>query len=465
MARAYRAAWRLSSGVAMFALASAMAGVASAQSAGGEGSTAASEDTYKQRLAADEKALAEQAQQIADQRAMIDEQKRELDALKASIDSLENIRATGRPSDSLDAPLPTAPGAEAVTESAGGGGSGAGGAPSQVNAAHSASATPEGQQPVGEAPPKQTVAVALPTGINALTPAGHLVYEAGVDYQNSGSNRLVFEGEEIVSAVLIGVIEANRTENNSVIAWNNFRYGIIPRLEAEVDVPYVYRNNLVATTVPIAGTNFSQTRELTGWGVGDVDGIIRYQITEGTPGQPIVIANLEAKSDSGTGPYNVRFNSQGVAGSLPVGTGFWALEPSFTVIYPSDPLVFFGNLGYIHSFGYNINKNIGSAHVGLVSPGDGVNATLGFSFAVNQRFSYSLGFQNNLFLSTYSHLTNLLAPFNSVKASSGILEAGQFLLGGSYRFTQHLTLNLNFQFGVTDEAPNTTILIRLPYVF
>jgi hypothetical protein len=212
------------------------------------------------------------------------------------------------------------------------------------------------------------------------------------------------------------------------------------------------------TTVQTLNSQLAQTFSLSGSGLGDVQVIGRYQITSGRPGEPIVIGNLEVKSNTGEGPYNVRFDQAGVAQTLPVGSGFWALQPSFSIIYPSDPVVLFGNIGYQHSFGYNINKTIGMAHVGDVQPGDAILAAIGFSFALNSRFSYSLGFKNDFFFPTTTNLSN-------VKARSTSLEAGAMLLGASYRITRHLNLNLNMEFGVTPDAPDTTILLRLPYAF
>jgi hypothetical protein len=35
---------------------------------------------------------------------------------------------------------------------------------------------------------------------------------------------------------------------------------------------------------------------------------------------------------------------------LPTGTGFWAFEPSVTVIYPTDPAVLYTTLNYLTIF-------------------------------------------------------------------------------------------------------------------
>ncbi|MBV9997028.1 MAG: transporter [Caulobacteraceae bacterium] len=393
---------------------------------------------YRQRIEAAEKALADQARQLAEQRARLDAQNQEIQALKSSIDStLDSIRAAGRPA---------GVGAIATINAGDVGGS----APPVVSASPT-------NGPVGEAPPPQPTSLALPQGINVLTQPGHLRLEVGADYQNSSSDRLVFEGVQIAGAVLIGVIQANQTANNSFIEWNNLYFGVTPRFEIDASIPYVDRTNRV-TTVENAQTQLTRTFRLNGSGLGDVQVTGRYQITAGRPGEPILIGNLTVKSNTGRGPYSVPFDAAGAALALPVGSGFWAIEPSLSWIYPSDPVVLFGSLGYQHSFGYNLNKTIGGATVQSVRPGDAISAAIGFSFALNQRFSYSLGFKNDFFFPTKTQISGF-------KATSASLEAGSLLVGGSYNLTKHLALNLNFEFGVTPDAPNTTILFRLPYTF
>ena len=444
MARLDRSVGRLPLQAAAFALASAIAGGAAAQSAADApvstapappSGPAVARASDLARIDADERAIAAQARQLDEQRAMLDQQRQEIEALKTSVATdLGSIRASGTGATS-QGPVTTTVG----------------------EAANAGSAAPTAR-PVGEAPPPPRPAtLALPPGINVLTRPYHLTLEPGLDYQNSGSDRLVFEGVEIVNALLIGVIEANKTQNNSEIAWANLYYGLAPRFELEASIPYVNRSERV-TTVATAQSQLSQTFTLGGAGLGDVQMTGRYQITSGRPGEPILIANLTVKSNTGQGPYDVGFDSGGIAQTLPVGSGFWSVQPSLSWIYPSDPVVLFGNIGYLHSFGYNVNKTIGAAHVGEVRPGDGISAAVGFSFSVNPRFSYSLGFMNNYFFPTSTILTN-------VKGETTDLEDGALLVGGSYRLTNHLTLNLNFQFGVTPDAPNTTVLLRLPYVF
>ena len=42
---------------------------------------------------------------------------------------------------------------------------------------------------------------------------------------------------------------------------------------------------------------------------------------------------------------------------------------------------------------------------------------------------------------------------------------GTLLLGGSYRFNDHMSLNVSLGVGVTRDTPDTTLMVRLPITF
>ena len=397
------------------------------------------------RLEAQQQALQDQARELSSEKALIDAQARQLEQMRAQQDrDLAQIRGAGPQA------LVTSPQAVAELSSAS--------EPVQnVSSGESSAASPAG--PVGQAPPpeKSVIAQVLPEGVNVLTPKGHFVFDNSVIYTQSSNNLLVFRGVELVPGIQVGLIEANNTADNTSVATSTLRYGLWDRVEVEAVVPYVYRSDRV-TLVQQAQTNLSQTTELSGSGIGDVEGTIRYQLNRGGDGWPVFVSNLRVKSVTGSGPYDVPFDSDGVATRLNTGSGFWAVEPSVSWLYTSDPVVLFGNLGYIDSFGRNINKSIGSVPVGRVDPGGTIEVSGGFAFSVNPRFSFSLGYRHDYLFKTTSIL-------GGTKQSSTSLVVGNFLVGAAYRLTNRLSLATSLELGVTSDAPNDEVVVRLPFVF
>jgi hypothetical protein len=288
-----------------------------------------------------------------------------------------------------------------------------------------------------------------------MTPAGTFVIDPSIEFTHSSSNRLVFRGVEIVSGVQIGVIEASDADRDAVVGTTAARFGLTNRIELEARVPTLYRNDRVMT---LAQQNNQVTRSfsLDGGGTGDAEAAMRYQINSGRNGWPIFIGSLRAKSDTGTGPFDVERDSQGVATELATGSGFWGFEPGISVLRPSDPAVLFANASYLFHMPKEVDKTFGNTHVGEVDPGDSIGASLGFGFALNPEFSFSLGYKHNYIFPTKTELGNTVQE-------SEDLQVGAMLLGMSYRLSDKVTLSGNLEFGMTSDAPDTRFVLRIPY--
>jgi hypothetical protein len=399
-------------------------------------------------------------QTVHRQQSQLESQGRQLDAQLIELEAQQKVIAQQRrqmvDSQALDALR--------------GGGAGDGGVPAAVAATAAAEGPASGPAPgsaadgratpVGEAPqpePSPNLIAVLPDNSGVLTPAGHWTLEPAITYSQSASDRLVFQGVEIVTGVQIGVIEADKAVRNSEVASLTARYGLTKRAEIQVYAPFVYRNDTI-TTLSQRDSTISSTSHLSDVGIGDVEVTGRYQLNNGSGGWPVLVGNLRIKSNTGTNPYKVQRDQFGVASQLALGSGFWAIEPSVSALLVSDPVVIFANLSYLHSFPANINQTIGNVLVGRVTPGDSPGASLGFGFSLNPQFSFSLGYRHSYLFGT----TTQLGPTNQ---RSLPLTVGSLLFGMSYRVSNTVSINPQFEFGVTNDAPNVTLTLRMPLSF
>jgi len=298
---------------------------------------------------------------------------------------------------------------------------------------------------------------AIPEGIAVLSRPGRLSLDLSGEYTRSSANRLVFRGIEIVPGVQIGVIEANEADRDTLATTATARYGVTSRLEVEVRAPYVWRNDTI-TTVQQRDEAVTRTIDLKGDGVGDIEASARYQINGGRNGWPIFIAGLKVKSDTGEGPFDIPRDEFGVATRLATGSGFWGVEPSVSFLYPSDPAVIFGNLSYFAHLARDIDQQEGEILIGRVDPGDAIGASIGFGFSLNPRFSFSLGYKHSYIFPTSTQL-------NDITEDSDELQVGALLFGLSYLLNDRFSLNGNFEFGVTGDAPDMRFVMRAPLVF
>ena len=342
---------------------------------------------------------------------------------------------------------------------ANGGGPGPSPAPSVAAAANTVQAQTE-QQPVGQPPAEQKErpeipAAALSNQGGVLTPKGVLTIEPGFEYDNAQVNKFFFAGTEIVNAVFIGALEAQNARQNTITASLNGRYGILNDLEVNLKVPYVYRFDRTSS-----GVNTNQlTTSVYGHNIGDIEGGLHYQINHPDAGDPYYIANLRVKSNTGKDPFQVPYTKLGSQTMLPTGTGAWTVGPSLTVLFPSDPVVFYGNIGYDRSFAYNPNTTIPlQGKFTSVRPGDTFRGSFGLGFGINDKVTMSLGYEHDWVQSTTSVI-------NGLKAQSEELQIGQFNIGASYALSPRTTINANVVIGATRDAPDARIIVSVPISF
>jgi hypothetical protein len=312
------------------------------------------------------------------------------------------------------------------------------------------------------------------TGV--LTPEGTLVVEPSLEYTHSTSNRFFAQGVEIVNSVFVGLLEVDEADRDSITAALNLRYGITDRFEMETRVPFLYRHETLSQTFISDPTQPSFSDTNTGDDIGDVEVAAHYQITSA----PIyTVANLRLTVPTGLSPFDADFDSvTGQPTELATGSGFWGVQPSFTLIFPTDPVVFFGTFGYTINIPDDINETRTisdlptvlpiTSTIGQVDPGDSINIALGMGLSLNEQFSMSLGFKYDYVFPTTQEA--IVQDSNTGTTTTGEfetdkLQAASFLVGWSYQVNEMVGLNMNFEVGATDDANDFAVRVGVPIRF
>ena len=316
-----------------------------------------------------------------------------------------------------------------------------------------------GQPPAAETERPEVTTLYEVGGV--LTPRNTLRVEPTFEFTHTSISRFNVRGFEIVQgAVLIGTIEAFEADRDTLTQALTLRYGVTNRLELDVTVPGVYRDERFVNTIPSqSGSGNPPTitsRGLSEYGLGDVEFGAHYQLNSGAGGWPYVVGNLRVKSDTGVGPFEVERDSAGIERELPTGSGFWGIGPSVTLISPQGPAVLYGNLGYLVNLPREVNENITSTtRVEHVDPGDSVSVTVGMGLAVTQDLSFNLGWD-------YAFIFPTETDFGNVVRRSSDLQVGSVLFGLGYRFSECFGTNLTVSIGATEDAPDFRVNLRLP---
>jgi hypothetical protein len=316
--------------------------------------------------------------------------------------------------------------------------------------------------PVGEAPPPEpaveAMVAAVPEGQGVLTPKGRLTLDSSFEYTNSTANRLVFRGFELIPGLQVGLIEASDVDRDTLTGTVALRYGLTDRLEIEGRMPVMYRRDRIKVT-QLRDEGIVRTLKLEESDIGDAEIALRYQVNAPTEQNKMIgIASLRVKSTTGKSPFSVGFDSFGVATGLPTGSGFWGIQPGLSFLLPSDPVVIYGGMSFLYHLPKNVDRMVGDVLVGRVDPGDAASANVGFGFALNPRFSFSLGYNH-----TYIFPTEQV--IGGTKQRSTHLQSGSFAFGMSYRLNERQSINFGLQMGATADAPGLSVVLRLPITF
>ncbi len=371
--------------------------------------------------------------QVTQQQALIDELRR-----IASWNTLAAQRGTGKPADGTVVAQAPAP-------------------------------KPVGQAPATEGRPPEVAPLFEQPGV--LTQPGQYVLEPSLQYGYSSSNRVALVGYTIIPALLIGLIDVREVKRNTVTAALSGRFGLTRRLELEMRVPYVYRSDATVSRELAIGTATEGVFSASGMNVGDIELGARYQLNEGGVGTPYYIGSLRFKSRTGKDPFDVVTDCQqrcvgnatgtGLPLDLPTGSGFYSMQAGLTLLYPSDPAVFFGSVTYTHNFKRdNISRKVLNGEeefLGSIAPGGVIGFNFGMGLAINEKSSFSLGYDHSSVARTKSN--------GQVVAGSVRTQLSTLLLGYSYRLSPKYSLSVSVGAGLTRDTPDVSLTLRLPITF
>lgn len=426
--------------------------------------------TAQDALSADDTSSPAIRQRLAEQGARIDAMRSQIEALQRQLAQQEaDYKA-----------LRHAVGMDVLARQRGGniaaGGAGATALPMpssdtfvDVQASQQGPSTPVGQAPSESSRPPEVAPIFQQPGV--LTPRGKIVIEPTYQFGYSTADRVSLIGYTIIPAILIGLIDVRQVRSTTQTAILTGRYGITNRMELEVRVPYVDTHTDTVSREVLTGSAENNVFGSSGRGLGDIEATLRYQINNGGADSPYYIGWLRFKSRTGKDPFEVvtdcvtrcvqNLTGTGLPIRQPTGTGFYTIQPGVTWLFPSDPVVFFGNFSYLYNVErHNVYENIllgGKQFLGNVKMGNEADVSIGMGMALNDKASLSIGYDQTFVGETRESGRKL--------PGSTKVWLGSLLVGGSYRFNEKRTLNFTLGIGVTRDTPDATVIVRVPMMF
>ena len=293
-----------------------------------------------------------------------------------------------------------------------------------------------------------------PSGISLLLPPGKLLVENTAMYIHNSASQVGVQSFTVNQLLPSTEINIQQLSQDFYIDILSFFLGVTSRLEMEADVPYVYRTMNAFVTPLSSGASGTPTEAAaSGSGLGDVQFGLHYQFNTQTEFGGLFVGNLMVKSTSGSNPFSIPVDvNTGVLTAQPTGTGFWAFEPGVSVFFPTSSVVFYGNASYI----YNMSRNFGGT-TGTIDPGNATDLNLGGWFSFNPKASFTIG---------YDQMTVWPPSQNGTQIPlTRILQMGSVLFGTSYNVNPHFFYMVTVAAGVTPDAPNVQVMIRMPLFY
>lgn len=261
-----------------------------------------------------------------------------------------------------------------------------------------------------------------------------LQLEPSITYAHVSANRITVNGLSILPILAIGEINSVRFKRDIFITAVSARYGLLNNLQLNCRVPYRYQYERSSDT---SGT---ETVRSSG-GIGDMEAGLYTQLLYEHGSVPGLIGGLNVKSDSGKDPYTHEIG---------LGTGHWGVKGNLVWVKSSDPAIFFG------SFGYTVNLKEDFNGFGEVRPGNTFEYSLGLAFALNYQTAINLQIEQQLTGSSELNETRVPASFTN---------AASFKTGFTYSIAKNLSLDVLTSYGLSEDAPDFTLEVRLPYTF
>jgi hypothetical protein len=214
------------------------------------------------------------------------------------------------------------------------------------------------------------------------------------------------------------------------------RYGVLDNVEFDLQVPvsYLEQESSYQGFVDSRNTLLVPALQRTeSVGIGDIAGTLRYALWREDGTWPDVTLSLDVKSP--TGDSNRR-----------LGTGFWNLGGSVTMVKTIDPVVLFGSLGYVATL-----------EARGIDPGDQIPYTFGMGFSLNDRVSFRISLSG----STVRHTE---VNWQALRGGSG-LDVSTLQFSTTIQKQKNLFFEPFVGFGLTEDAPDFIAGLRIPYRF
>ena len=304
-----------------------------------------------------------------------------------------------------------------------------------------------------------------------------LVLEAGFEYSRYDRTQLTLNGFLALDAIFLGNIAVDNVASDTFKYTLAARYGLTPRWNIGVSAPFLQR----FTTYQKGGAGgsaaaFAEVDQTSDLAIGDTTFNLSYRLFPETANRPDVVLTGSVVAPTGQEPYGIDWqvietgeDADGntfVRFAIPekqaTGNGLWGVGASVSAVKTIDPALVFANFGYTHYFSRSfddLNNDPDTVNPGDVELGDAWNWGLGLAFALNDKASLSMSYSQQI----NGQARTRYDGEDWVDLIGSDANSATFNLGLTYALGPKATLVTSLGVGLTPDAPDFTLGVRIPY--
>lgn len=288
----------------------------------------------------------------------------------------------------------------------------------------------------------------------------------GMSYAYYDRKQLLLRGLSFADAIFLGKIDTDRIRSHQWTADITGRYTFNDRWQGELKIPYIYRYMQYTAKDDNSDT---VTDSLSDSNIGDISAAIYYRMLTETNSRPDLVWNLRVTAPTGRDPYGIPnspnnpTNLQDVPSQLATGSGLWGLSTGFSAVKTVDPAILFVSVDYTHYLKESFDDVSASKgnQPGEVQLGDSFGYGLGMAFALSERLSLSLNFNQSFNREAKQSYEG--RSFSKVEDTNG--NSATMGMGVTWAIDDNLSMVVNWAAGLTQDAPDYVVGVRFPYRF
>lgn len=298
--------------------------------------------------------------------------------------------------------------------------------------------------------------------------------ENGISYNRYDRKQLSLNGFLALDAIFLGNIAIENVESDTLVHDLSLRWGATPRLTLNANLPFIARKTVYQKGGAGGSAAAIAQETTTGTGIGDVTVGANYKLFGENGWRPDGVLNVSVTAPTGREPYGIPwrilerddddFIRFAVPEEQPTGNGLWQASVGMSFVKTTDPAIIFANIGYTRTLTGSfddLDNSPDTVNPGKVRLGDAYSFGAGVAFAFNERTSFSMSVSARL--AARARMRYEGAEWNKVIGSDAT--AAMFNLGVTHALTKRTTVVGMLGIGLTPDAPDFSLSLKVPYGF